>query len=133
MTETPRCPGHQIGFEHLEADFLGGPETEFDLGFKFEELYPRESSVHPKTGIESWPAPYLALYVSLTPFQSPDSTLRTLHYGLIRSKWDTEVASTERDRQKLLELAKSPIREDLSAVKRGEKPENLLKSEPRML
>jgi hypothetical protein len=130
MGETP-CLGHLNDFEHLPLD-LDPLENEFDLGYKFAF---RESDSYkeiPETGVKAWAEPYLALCVSAKRLSAALELPPTLHYGLTRSKFaNRALQPQEADRQRLLELATSNLKNDLRMLSEGETPGSL--KEPRML
>ena len=108
----------RAGFEPLALE-LGAVAEGLDLHQKFEVRESDSFSIDPRTGAKVWAEPYLALYVSLPqgPLQS-----RTLHYGLTRSKWASQVSVAQQDKQRLLELAKPRIKEALEKLRSGEEP-----------
>ena len=115
------CAGHVNDFAHLNLGFEG-LESEYDLGFKFEERESDKFHVDSKTGIKVWAEPLLVLYVSVVQ-RSSQRTLPTLRYGLTRSKFAAGLRSNPDDRERLLEIARPHVRESVITMKAGGTPE----------
>jgi hypothetical protein len=115
------CAGHVNDFRHLTLR-SDGLEDEYDLGFKFEERESEKFHVDVKTGVRAWAEPFLVLYISVAQRGSPRS-LPTLRYGLTRSKFVGGLTSNPEDRERLLEMARRYIKEDVVTLKGGGTPE----------
>ncbi|MCC6498579.1 MAG: hypothetical protein IT193_20245 [Propionibacteriaceae bacterium] len=101
-------------------------EKDFDLGAKFETKEAADSAIDPRTGVQAWSEPFVALYVSFDSLAA-DGTRRhgSLRYALGRSKWSDQAASSAVDEQTLLAAAKPFLAEDLSLLRRGGTPDTV--------
>lgn len=118
MQKQTYCAGlHQNNFQHLNAD-LGGLESEYDLGFKFE-------------AVEGEAGPYLALDVSVRHRSNNPPDLPVLHYGL--SAYAVGLSSSQKDWARLLELARPRIKHDVAAIHAGQSLRHLDRNRPQMV
>ncbi len=101
-----QCLGHANGFIHLD---VSDNEHAFDLGYKFEELIPKEVGARPYSG----------LHVSCKQAHKDSGTL---HYALAESKWVNGAGSTPADQELLLREAKQLLPPDLRALNSGAAP-----------
>jgi len=115
------CLGHFGGFKHL-AEPVPGFETEYDLGFEFEQRESNEFVVQRATGIKAWAEPILELCISV---KRSDGYTRTLRYGKNRSSFIGGLKANEADKSELLKTAALQLRSDLESLRVGKEPHSL--------
>ncbi len=112
------CLGHFGGFKHL-AEPVPGFETEYDLGFEFEQRESDEFVVEPATCIKAWAEPILELRISV---RRRDGYSKTLRYGKSRSSFIGGMEANAADKSELLKRAALQLASDLESLRAGKEP-----------